>query len=154
MLKKVKKWFGIEGLKIAVQVEDSYDRKSQEINGVIVLQAKNDEVVESISIKLIEKYSRGRGKNKLIDEYTMVNEKIDETHQVEAMQMLEIPFSLTYSEKVSKMDELERSNFLFKGIVKAAKFAKKAKSHYRLEVEAKVKGTKFSPFVTQEVVFK
>jgi hypothetical protein len=154
MLKKVKKWFGIEGLKIAVQLEEFYLRDSQQVNGVIVLQAKNEEVVESITIKLIEKYARGRGKNKLIDEYVMANETFKEVHQLEPMTMLDIPFKIEYEEKVSRMDELERSNFLFKGIVKTAKYFKKAKSTYRVEIEAKVKGTKFSPFVSQEIIFQ
>lgn len=153
MLKKVKKWFGIEGLKIAVQVEDAYERRDQKVTGVIVLQAKNEEVVEGVTIKLIEKYARGRGSNKLIDEYVMCDEFIDETYDIEPMTIFEIPFIIEYSEKVSRMDELERSNFLLRGIVKTAKYIKKAKSTYRLEIEAKVKGTKFSPFVSQEIFF-
>jgi len=151
MLKKVKKWFGIEGLKIGLQLEEFYNRSEQEISGIIVLQAKGEEMVESIGIKIIEKYARGRGKNKLIDEYVMTNQVIDEHYSIAPETNLEIPFTIPYQEQVSAMDELERSNFFMKGIVRTAKFFKKAKSTYRIEVEAKVKGTKFSPFVTQEL---
>lgn len=154
MLKKVKKWFGIEGLKIGVQLEDFYSRTTGDVSGVIVLQAKNEEVVDRISIKLIEKYARGRGKNKLIDEYVMANEAITDGYEIDPMTILEVPFRISYNEKISPMDELERSNFLFRGVVKTAKFFKKAKSTYRIEIEADVRGTKFSPFVTQEVFFQ
>ncbi len=151
MLKKVKKWFGIEGLKIGVQLEEFYNREDRKVTGVIVLQAKDAEVVESINIKIVEKYARGRGKNKLIDEYVMTNELVTNEYHVAPETNLEIPFTVFYDEQVSAMDELERSNFFMKGIVKTAKFFKKASSTYRIEIEAKVKGTKFSPFVTQEI---
>lgn len=154
MLKKVKKWFGIEGLKLAVQLEESYDRKNQEVDGLIILQSKDSEVVESISIKIIEKYSRGRGKNKLIDEYLMTNDVINQQYVLEPESILEIPFRVDITEKVSRMDEIERSNFLLGGIVKTAKFIKRAKSTYRIEIEANVKGTKFSPFATREFILK
>jgi hypothetical protein len=154
MLKKVKKWFGIEGLKIGVQLEEFYYREDRDISGLIVLQAKDAETVESISIKLIEKYARGRGKNKLIDEYIMSHEIMSEIHEIEPETNLEVPFTILYDEKVSKMDELERSNFFLSGVVKTAKFFKKAKSTYRIEIEANVKGTKFSPFVSQEIILK
>ena len=48
MIGKVKKWFGIEGLKIAVELEDKYGRDDQKVRGLIILQAKEEEVVESI----------------------------------------------------------------------------------------------------------
>ncbi len=154
MLGKVKKWFGIEGLKIAVRTEDHYDRSEGTVHGMIVLKAKNDEEVEHIRIKLIEKYTRGRGKNKLIDEYIMADETFYQSYQVEGEVDFEIPFELTYQEMISQMDEIQRKNFVLGGIISAAKFLKKAKSTYRVEIEAKVKGTKFSPFVSQEIVLR
>ena len=154
MLGKVKKWFGIEGLKIALRTEDVYNREDGSVTGVIVLKAKNDEKVEHIRIKLIEKYSRGRGKNRLIDEYIMADETFHQQYDVEAEIDFEIPFEISYQEMVSNMDEIQRKNFIFAGIVSAAKLIKKAKSTYRLEIEAKVQGTKFSPFVSQEVNLK
>lgn len=152
MLRKVKKWFGIEGLKIAVRTEEKYLRKDGSVTGIIVLKAKNDEEVENIRIKLIEKYTRGRGKNKLIDEYVMADETFHQPYEVEAELDFEIPFEITYEEMMSQMDQIQRKNFIFGGIVSAAKFFKKAKSTYRIEIEAKVKGTKFSPFVSQEII--
>lgn len=151
MIGKVKKWFGIEGLKIALSTEEKYSREDNHISGIILLQAKDQELVEQIRIKLIEKYSRGRGKNRLIDEYVMADEIFDTPYIVEADSEFEIPFEINYREMVSNMDEIQRRNFLFNGIVKAAKLLKKASSTYRIEIEAKVKGTKFSPFVSKEI---
>ena len=151
MLGKVKKWFGIEGLKIAVRTEDKYLREEENIYGIILLQTKEAEIVEEIRIKLIERYARGRGKNRLIDEYVMADETFKQIYEIDANTDFEIPFAINYHEMVSNMDEIQRRNFLFGGIIKAAKLLKKASSTYRLEIEAKVKGTKFSPFVTQEI---
>ena len=151
MLGKVKKWFGIEGLKIALRTEEKYERIDGVITGMIVLKASSFEEVEHIRIKLIEKYARGRGKNRLIDEYKMADETFHSHYEVEANLDFEIPFELEYDEMISQMDVIQRKNFVFSGIVSAAKFFKKAKSTYRIEIEAKVKGTKFSPFASQDI---
>lgn len=154
MFGKVKKWFGIEGLKIAVETEDFYERDEQEIFGKVLLLATSEEYVEQIRIKIIEKYSRGRGKNKLIDEYVMADEYFETSYTVLPEVALEIPFSLAYTETISNMEAIGRKNFLFGGVIKAAKMLKRANSTYRIEVEAKVKGTKFSPFVKKEIFLK
>ena len=154
MLKKVKKWFGIEGLKIGLITEPAYKKNTGRIYGTIVLESKNDEVVDSIKIRLVEKYSRGRGESRLIDEYTMAEVQYTDRYEVPAEVLVEIPFDVSYEEHVSNMDELQRKNFIFGSVVKAAKFLKRAKSTYRLEIEAKVKGTKFSPFATEVIEIK
>ena len=154
MLGKVKKWFGIEGLKIAVNTEESYKREDKVVDGIILLQAKSDELVQNIRIKLIEKYARGRGQSRLIDEYMMADESLTKEYIVQGETTLEIPFSIKYNEMISQMDRLERRNFFYGGFIKAAKFFKKAKSTYRLEIEASVKGTKFSPFVSQDIILE
>jgi len=95
MLGKVKKWFGIEGLKIAVKTEDSYKRKDKEVNGIILLHGKGDELVQSLRIKLVEKYARGRGQSRLIDEYLMADESFNNEYAVAAETTLEIPFTIS-----------------------------------------------------------
>lgn len=154
MFKKVKKWFGIEGLKIGLVLDESYQREKGQINGIIELMSMNEEEVSHLHIKLIEKYARGRGKSRLIDEYVLGELQINQHIKIEANDIKEVPFSLKYDEVLSDMDELERRNFLFSGIAKVAKFAKKASSEFRIEVSAKVKGTKFSPFTKKLIELK
>lgn len=153
MFKKVKKWFGIEGLKLGLELAESYERESGEISGVIELMSMNDEEVSHMHIKLIEKYARGRGKSRLIDEYVLGELKINQDIIIHANELKEVPFILKYNEVLSDMDEMERSNFLLSGIAKVAKFAKKASSEFRVEISAKVKGTKFSPYTKKIIVF-
>jgi len=52
------------------------------------------------------------------------------------------------------MDFLEKKNFFYKGVVKAAKFFKGVKSSYRLEATADVKGTKLDPVDSKTLKFK
>lgn len=153
MLKKVKKWFGIEGLKISLDLAESYERERGEIDGVIELMSMNDEEVTQMHIKLIEKYARGRGKSRLIDEYVLGELKINQDIIIRANELKEVPFTLKYNEVLSDMDEMERSNFILSGIAKVAKFAKRASSEFRVEISAKVKGTKFSPYTKETIVF-
>ena len=71
MFGKVKKILGIEGVKVEVFCDDKISLKSEIIEGEIKLKTKTDSTIEAIHIKLIEKYSRGRNDDKLIDEYVL-----------------------------------------------------------------------------------
>jgi len=153
MIGKVKKWFGIEGLKIGLILKETYKRKEGKIQGSVVMESMNDEEIISLHIKIIEKYSRGRGKSKLIDEYTMGELILDGPFYVQANEITELDFNCHIREHVSEMDMLERGNFLYSGVAKVAKFIKKASSTDRIEAEAKVKGTKFNPFAKENLEF-
>lgn len=146
MLGKVKKYFGIEGLKISIELAEEISKQNGVIEGFIVLNSIQAEEVKAIDLKLIEKYARGRGKTKLIDEYKMAEKTLLGPILVEAHIERKIPFSMTYNEHVSEMDMMERKNFIFAGVAKLAKFVKRANSTYRIEAQASVKGTKFNAF--------
>ena len=60
MIKKLKNMLGIESVKIELEIPQEIEKKDQNINGTIILTTLSDAEVKSISIKLIEKYSRGR----------------------------------------------------------------------------------------------
>ena len=146
MLGKVKKWLGIEGVKVELQIPDSFSRKDELIEGTLIFTSMNNQTVNGIKLKLIEKYSRGRKKNKLVDEYKMGEIVIDEVFEVFAEEELIIPFELPVKIVHSEMDDYERKFFLFVPFVKTAKFIRGVKSEYRVEVEADVQGTKLDPF--------
>lgn len=151
MFGRVKKWLGIEGAKMELLLADSYRLKHKMIDGMIIFYAMNDERIESVHIQLIEKYHRGRRKNKLVNEIVLGEMTVDAPFDVPQDEEVELKFKLEYEPSMSPMDQLGSSNFMMKGIVGAAKKLKGVKSHYFVIAEAKVKGTKFSPFVKNEV---
>jgi len=146
MIGKVKKWLGIEGVKVELQIPEAFSSKDEFIEGNLVFTSMNDQTVNGISLKLVEKYSRGRRKNKLVDEYKLGSLEISETFEVIAEEELIVPFELPFNIVRSDMDDLEKKFILFIPFVKTAKMIKGVKSEYRVEAEADVKGTKLDPF--------
>ncbi len=150
MLGKVKNWLGIEGVKMEIETPDRIKLSDGIVKGAILFQSMNEKKVTKVKIELIEKYSRGRGKNKLINEYHLGLLEMNDELVIQANGQLRLDFKLIFNPKISPMDELGR-NLLLKGPVALAKMLKGAKSIYRLEVEAKVPGTALNPIAKKEI---
>jgi hypothetical protein len=154
MLGRVKKWLGIEGIKIELIVPESISQNSENIEGAVRFVSMNAQTVTSLHFKLTEKYIRGRRKSKLTDEYLLSEQEIPMLIEVPANEPVEYHFELPFKIMRSRMDELESKNFILKGIVKAAKAIKSVKSEYRLEVEADVLGTALNPFDRKIIILQ
>ncbi len=154
MFGKVKSWLGIEGVKVELIVPEEVAFELKEISGKIRLSSMNPHVVTSIEIKLVEKYSRGRSKEKLTDEYLLGKIDLQKEIEIPADKAVELSFKLPYSLKESEMDELESSNILVGGVVKAMKWFENVSSTYRVEAYAKVKGVALDPFDKQLIILK
>ncbi len=146
MLKKVKDWLGIEGVKLALILPEKIKEETGEVEGVIRLFSKNKQTVSSIKVRMFERYSRGRKNEKLTDEYPLGEIEFKKSITIKAEQPLDIAFTLPYSLSKSEMDELEDSSLLMGGLVKIAKRLQGVKSEYYLQAEAKVTGTALNPF--------
>lgn len=151
MLRKVKKWLGIEGVRIDVEIPEDIFLREKKVSGSLVIESRQENIISEIRMSLIEKYSRGRGQNKLIDEYILGNITLDGPVIIEAGIPEIIPFDLPFSPLLSKMDKLGSSNILMKGLVSSAKFLRNVSSDYRIEIEADVPGMAISPLVKKPV---
>jgi sporulation-control protein spo0M len=151
MIGKIKKWLGIEGVKIDLELDDEYLAGDQLITGKLLLYSMHEQEVTSIHLKLVEKYTRGRRRSKLIDEYTLGELLYEEPVLVPSNEMIEIEFDLPFDLLKSDMDKFGDYNFITRGFVEIAKKIKNANSIYRLEVDAKVKGTALHPFVKRSI---
>ena len=96
MIGRVKKWLGIEGVKLEIVVTPEHRRRTGKIEGRLRFQSLNAQTVTSIRIALVEKYTRGRGKEKLIDEYELGEINLKQTIEVPAEEIVEVPFSLPF----------------------------------------------------------
>lgn len=152
MFGNVKKILGIEGVKLELSVADEVKKEAGIISGIIKLTSLSDNnLLESISIQMIEKYSRGRGDSRLINEYPMGNLVKKEKISIAKNDIIEIPFEMEFVYVQSEMDKIEDSNFMAKGLVKLAKKLRNVSSEYSLRAEAKIKGTTLSPFDVKAV---
>lgn len=152
MFGQIKRILGIEGVKIDVEVNQPVKLHSGILNGKVRLITIMDSEVSNINIRLIEKYHRGRKKDKLIDEYTVGTMDLSEGFSLKKDEIIEIPFELPFKYYQSEMDKIQDKNFLAAGIVKMAKFIKGVKSEYRIEAEATVKGTKLNPVSKKDIL--
>ncbi len=151
MFGKVKQWLGIEGVKVELILPEQVSASSGVIEGKLRFQTMNTQKVKSIKVVLTEKYSRGRFKNKLTDQYKIAEIEQAEDIMVPADEPIEIDFELPFNLVKSDMDELADKNFVFRKLVNAAKLAKNVKSEYTLEAEAVIEGTALNPFDKQIV---
>jgi hypothetical protein len=154
MIGKVKRWLGIEGVKLELDIPEKVDASEGRINGRILFFSQNEQTVKKVKIVLVERYARGRGKDKLVDEYQLGELLIDLSRNIPADTVIEVPFSLPFTIIESEMDELGNQNFILGGAVKAAKWLNKVKSSFRLEAEAQVEGTVLDPFDKKEIIIK
>ena len=151
MIGRVKKWLGIEGVKLELILEEEAAAQPGMVSGLIRFTSMHSQVVTKVKVVLIEKYSRGRGKEKLVDEYELGAIELHEEVEVPAGEEVDVEFTLSYKLVRSEMDELEKRNFLLSPFVKVAKKISAVKSDYRLEAEAKVKGTALNPFDRKDI---
>ena len=149
MFGKVKRWLGIEGVKIEMILPDEVSAASGVIEGKLKFESMHLQTVTKIRLTLTEKYIRGRWKNKLTDQYKIGEIELSEDIEVPAHEVIMMDFELPFTVIKSEMDELGDKNFVFKKLVDAAKTLKNVKSEYYLEAEAAVRGTALSPFDKQ-----
>ena len=151
MIKKVKKALGIEGVKVSLHIEAQSPVMRKRVKGEIHLSSLSDNVINGIEIRMMERYSRGRKEDKLVNDYIIGRIILDGPIEIKKEEVIKMPFELPYVYGKSDMDKLGDRGFFMAGLVSVAKFFKKVKSSYRVIAEVDVKGTKLSPFAEAEV---
>ncbi len=145
MFDSLKKWLGIEGVKIEILPLQVVKKTNKSLHGSLRFGSMETQTVEFVKVKIIEKYSRGRGESKLIDEYELGKIELITPFDVVKGEFVEMGFELPFEIKNSEIDEIGAKNFLLGGLVGFAKKMKGAKSEYFIVAEAKVKGTVLNP---------
>lgn len=154
MFGKVKKWLGIEGVKVELILPEIAFTEVGAVSGKIRFFTKNPQTVKWVKLVMVEKYSRGRGKDKVTDEYVLGEMILEKTFDVPAEEAVEIGFTLPFSRTDSPVDDFGKKNLLAGGLASLAKTFRNVKSEYRIVAEAKVKGTVLNPFDEKEVDLK
>lgn len=147
MLKKVKKWLGIEGVKLELVLPEELDLSSGKLIGKIQFYSMHEQTVSRLKIRLLERYTRGRKKSdKVTDEFQLGDIDISKQIHIPAGEVVEVEFKLPFTLVKSEMDSLEDKNFVLGKLVKTAKWISGVQSEYRVEAEADVIGTPLNPF--------
>ncbi|MBP7273133.1 MAG: sporulation protein [Saprospiraceae bacterium] len=152
MLTKLKKYLGIEGVRLELLLPESVPMHQHNIEGKIHVTSHQTQTVGQIKISIFEKYQRGRSSNKRTNEYKLGEIIIHRPIIVPAKVPIDISFVLPFERMNSEMDELEKSNVLLGGVVKAAKLLKGVKSEFRVEATASVEGARLYPFTSKAII--
>ena len=152
MIRKVKNWLGIEAVKVELIMPETFAPEDGKISGRLIISSQSEQFVNTLNLTLVERYTRGRRKSKLIDEYTIGElSKIVDKSIIED-QIISEEFTLHFEISKSGMERFGSKNFLYSGLSQLAKLAKNAKSTYFLTVEVDVKGNKLKPYDKVELV--
>jgi len=146
MLKKVKKWLGIEGVKLELLLPDEVDETTGKLTGRIQFYSMHEQTVSRLKVKLVERYTRGRKNERVTDEFELGEIDIAKKIELPAGEMVEVEFNLPFELMKSEMDSLQDRNFVLGRLVKTAKWISGIASEYRVEAEADVMGTPLNPF--------
>lgn len=132
--------------------EDLY-KSTGLIEGVIRFTTMNTQQITETQVVLIERYTRGRRKNKKTDEYELGRIELESTFMVYPDEPKDIPFELPFQLLKSKADQKQERGG-FGGIMASTmKSFSNVKSEYRIEAESKVAGTALHPFDKKMVIF-
>ncbi|MFK7932465.1 MAG: sporulation protein [Saprospiraceae bacterium] len=151
MIGKVKNWLGIEGVKLELDIPETAVQEVGTVVGKIKFYSMRPQTVRSIKVALVERYARGRGEEKLTDEYQLGVIEIDKNIEVPADEIVEVKFALPFQIVKSEMEEFGDKNLIFKGLSKVARKINAVKSTYRIEAEADIKGVALNPFDKREI---
>ena len=146
MIGKVKKWLGIEGVKLELDLPETIQRDGEMLYGKIRFTSLHAQTISAFKVVLIEKYSRGRQDDKLTDEYELGQVNVDKIIEVPAEGSVEVSFQLPFRVTNSEMDDMEDSNIFSGLLVKAVKFYENVDSNFRVEAEATIDGVALNPF--------
>jgi len=68
MFGKVKKWLGIEGVKVELILPEEVRRTDGMVKGKLRFYSMHAQTVTQIDLKMVERYSRGRDDERLVDD--------------------------------------------------------------------------------------
>lgn len=154
MIGKVKQWLGIEGVKLELEIPEGQYLSKKEIKGRIKIQSMHTQTLTEIRLVLIERFSRGRGEERLIDEYELGRKRILKTIEVQPEEEIIVSFKLPFEPLESDIDRWGNRNVVNQQLAKAARWFRKASSQFRVEAEAEVKGVALNPFDKKTIELK
>lgn len=153
MITRVKDFLGIEGVRLELILNEEPSLESGKLHGIVRLSSLRRKEVTQLSLRLDERYERGRGDEKLIDTYTLGALDTDNLIEVMSDQQVDIPFELIFSRRLSPIERAARRSPLLKPATYLIKLAGAAQSTYVLRAEATVAGTSLHPQARLDVEF-
>lgn len=147
----IKNKLGIGGVKVTLQAPGNASKAEGKIDGKVILTSKSDQEVVSITVKMIEEFTTGRGDEKKTKKFTLGETKISQGFAIKAGETKEVAYTLPFSALKSSNQELAEMGGALGALGKVASFATNEKSEFFVEAEADVKAAALDPSDKQSI---
>lgn len=147
----VKNKLGIGGVSVSLQVPGQVSKNDNIISGTITLTTKSEQEVKMITIKMIEEFTTGSGKEKKSKEFDLGMVKIPGDFTIAPGDLKEISFQLSFEVVKSNSDQLKDKGGVLGALGSLSAFASNEKSTYYITAEADVKAAALDPSDKKEI---
>jgi hypothetical protein len=150
-LQKVKQVLGIVGVKVEMQVDDTFSKTGSTIQGKVIITSKSDQQILSVEVGFEEVWRFGKGDDETIKTFDLGEWKSEEVFDIKTGETRVFPFTLNYSMIKSENDRMMESSKVGKALGGLGKMMDGEKSNFWLKAMADVKGAAFDPNCVKEM---
>ena len=147
---KIKQFFGVGTIKVTLNAPGTFNTNDGLIEGTIKLEAKSDQSVVSLEVRLDEEYTTGRGDEKKTKTFEIGKIKLA-GFDMKAGETKDVAFKLSYTYSKSDNEAMAEKGGVMGGIGKLGSFASGEKSEFKLVATCDVKGATFDPNDIKEI---
>lgn len=143
---KVKNFFGISTVTVAIETPDTFSSQQSTIDGTITVTGKSAQEVTLVKIELSEHWTTGSGDSKTDKHFSLGTVKVcEEPFSITEGEVKSFPFSLPFELIKSKNDEMKDSGGMMGALGKMGSMLDGEKSVFKLVAMADVKAATFDP---------
>jgi hypothetical protein len=145
-LQTIKNKLGIGGVNVSLQSPASVGKNEGLINGKVVLTSKSEQQLVSLTVKLMEEYTTGRGDDKKTKEFELGSFNLNlNGATIKPGENMEYAFSLPFRMNNSGNQDLAEKGGALGALGKMGSFANNEKSEFFVEAEVDVKSAALDP---------
>lgn len=148
---KVKQFLGIVGVKVEMEVADTFSKKGSTLQGKVIITSKSDQQILSVEVGFEEVWRIGKGEDETMKTFDLGEWKSEEVFDIKAGETRVFPFTLNYSLIKSENDRMMESSKVGKALGGLGKLMDGEKSNFWLKAMADVKGAAFDPNCVKEL---
>jgi hypothetical protein len=142
---KVKQFFGAGTIKVELSAPPQVAKTAGHLPGRIALTALSDQHVLDVTVKLVERWSTGRGEEKTEKEFELGKVTVAQAFDMKQGESRSFEFVLPFQPIKSNADQLMERGGALGMLGKAGAFAAAEKSTYKVSAIADVKGAALDP---------
>lgn len=149
---KIKQGLGIGTASVQLQVPDRVEKESGTILGDFTVTAKSDQKVKSVKVKLVERYTTGRGEEQKTKEYVLGEiDAIGEPFDLAKDGSRKVQFSLPFSLKQSSAQSMAEKGGALGMLGKAAVMASNERSEFFVKAVCDLEGVALDPVDSKRI---